>query len=392
MPVKRFGYVVLAVTMLGTASAAAFGQSLIIGNDEKQGVDQNFKPIFREPGHDTLSILDISKPDMPRITATIPLINSVVGPPTNLAITPAGDMALVANSLMPLVQGWGHRLEPDNKVFVVDLKASPPKITGTVTVGKQPSGLAISPRGDLALVANRGDGTISVLAIRGGNVLVVGTVPIGAAEDQVSAVAITPDGKHALATKPAANKVALLSIDGDKVTYDKRDLPTGIFPYNVAISPDGKLALTADNGNSGSSDGNADTVGVVDLAANPPRVIDHVTVGDSPEGLAISPKGNLAVSVQAEGSNTPPSVFYHHNGGTVAVLAIDGNKVTRVGSVTVGALPEGVAFSADGSHIYVGNFIGGDLSVLRVDGTNVTDPGQRLKLPGHPASMRAGPQ
>ncbi len=392
MSVTIFKCIILVASIFVGTVSAAFAQTLIIGNDEKQGVDQNFKPILREPGHDTLSILDISKPDTPRVIATIPLMNSVVGPPTNLAITPAGDMALVANSLMPVVQGWGHRLEPDDKVFVVDLKASPPNVIGTVKVGKQPSGLAISPQGNLALVANRGDGTLSVLAINGKNVLVAGTMPVGSAADQVSAVAITPDGRHALAAKPGANKVALLSIDGDRVTYDNRDLPTGLFPYNVAISPDGKLALTADNGAGGSSDGNSDTVGVIDLAANPPRVIDHITVGNSPEGLAISPKGNLAVSVQAEGSNTPPSVFYHHNGGTVAVLAIDGNKVTKIGSITVGALPEGVAFSADGSHIYVGNFIGGDLSVLRVDGTNVTDTGQRMKLPGHPASMRAGPQ
>jgi DNA-binding beta-propeller fold protein YncE len=385
-------YAFLALGLLGCGLTPAFGQTLIVGNDEKQGVDQNFKPILREPGHDTLSIIDISQPETPRITATIPLVNSVVGPPTNLAITPSGDIALVANSLAPVVQGWGRRLEPDDKVFVVDLKASPPKIVGTVTVGKQPSGLAINSKGDLALVANRGDGTISVLSIKGKDVLVVGTVPIGLPADQVSAVAITPDGAKALATKPAANKVALLTIDGEKVTYDKRDLPTGIFPYNVAIAPDGKLALTADNGGGGGSDGNVDTVGVIDLAANPPRVVDHVTVGDSPEGLAISPKGNLAVSVQAEGSNTPKTVFYHHDGGSVAVLAIDGDKVTKVGSVTVGALPEAVAFSADGSRIYIGNFIDGDLSVLKVDGTNVTDTGQRFKLPGHPASMRAGPQ
>ena len=392
MSVKPFRYGALAIAMLVAASAVAFGQTLIVGNDEKQGADQNFKPILREPGHDTLSILDISKPDTPRITATIPLMNSVVGPPTNLAVTPSGDIALIANSLIPVVQGWAHRLDPDDKVFVVDLKASPPNIIGTVKVGKQPSGLAIGPKGDVALVTNRGDGTLSVLAINGKNVLVTGTVPVGTATDLVSAVAITPDGKHALAAKPGANKVALLTIDGDKVSFDNRDLPTGIYPYNVVVSPDGKLALTADNGAGGSSDGNADTVGVIDLAANPPRVVDHVTVGDSPEGLAISPKGNLAVSVQAEGSNRPKTDFYHHNGGTVAVLAIDGNKVTRVGSITVGALPEGVAFSADGSHIYVGNFIDGDLSVLRVDGANVTDTGQRLKLPGHPASMRAGPQ
>jgi hypothetical protein len=229
----------LIIGLVGCGFSSAFGQTLIVGNDEKQGVDQNYKPILREPGHDTLSIIDISNPATPRITATIPLINSVVGPPTNLAVTPSGDMALVANSIAPVVQGWGRRLEPDNKVFIVDLKTKPPQIIGTVTVGKQPSGLAISPSGNLALVTNRGDGTISVLAIRGRDVLVIETVTVGAPEDQVSAVAITPDGKHALATRPAANKVALLTIDGDKVTCTKRDLPTGIFPYNVAITPTG---------------------------------------------------------------------------------------------------------------------------------------------------------
>src|SRR5207245_7637849 len=131
----------------GCTLTPAFGQALIVGNDEKQGWDENAKPIFREPGHDTLSVIDISKPATPQITATIPLINSVVGPPTNLAIHPSGEIALVANSLEPVTQGWGHRLEPDNKVFLIDLKASPPKVIGTITVGKQPSGLAISSKG-----------------------------------------------------------------------------------------------------------------------------------------------------------------------------------------------------------------------------------------------------
>jgi len=299
---------------------------------------------------------------------------------------------LVANSLEPITQGWAHRLDPDNKVFLIDLKATPPKVIGTITVGKQPSGMAISPKGDLALVTNRADGTISVLSIRGKDVLVVDTVMVGTSADQVSAVAITPDGKHALVTKPAANKIALLSIDGQKVTYDKRDLPPGIFPYNVAVTPDGKLALTVDNGNGGGSDGNAKAVSVIDLETDPPRVIDHVTVGDSPEGLAISPKGDLAVTVEARGSNMPKSSFFYHPGGAVTALKIDGKKVTNGGEVNVGALPEAVAFSPDGQYLYVGNFIDGDLSVLRIDGTQLADTGQRFKLPGHPASMRGGPQ
>jgi len=390
-----FGRTVAAVLAGGLtvwAATQAFSQVLIVGNDEKQGWDENAKPIFKEPGHDTLSVIDISKPEAPRIAATIPLINSIVGPPTNLAIHPSGEIALVANSLEPVIQGWGHRLEPDNKVFLIDLKATPPKVIGTITVGKQPSGMAISPKGDLALVANRADGTISVLSIRGKDILVVDTVTVGTATDSVSAVAITPDGKHAFAAKAAANKVALLTLDGDKVNYDKRDLPTGIFPYNVAVTPDGKLALTVDNGNGGGSDGNVKTVSVIDLEADPPRVIDHVTVGDSPEGLAISPKGDLAVSVEARGSNMPKTALFYHPTGAVTALKIDGKKVTNVGEVNVGALPEAVAFSPDGQYLYVGNFIDGDLSVLHVDGTQLADAGQRFKLPGHPASMRGGPQ
>jgi DNA-binding beta-propeller fold protein YncE len=388
---RRAAIALMAGGLGGWAISPAFGQILIVGNDEKLGWDESGKQVTLEPGHDTVSVIDTSKPDMPQVISTISLTNSIAGPPTNLAVSPSGEIALVANSLEPVTQGWVHRLDPDNKVFLIDLKASPPKVIGTINVGKQPSGLAISPKGDLALVANRADGTISVLSIRGKDVLVVDTVTIGTGTDMVSAVAITPDGKRALAVKAAANKVALLSINGGKVTYDKRDLPAGIFPYNIAVTPDGKLALTADNGNGGSSDGSVDTVSVIDLEADPPRVIDHVTVGDSPEGLAISPKGDLAITVEARGSNMKGATFYHPT-GTVTALKIDGKKVTNAGEINVGAFPEGGVFSPDGGYLYVGNFIDGDLSILKVDGTTLTDTGQRLKLPGHPASMRGGPQ
>jgi len=375
--------------LLGLLSGPAAAQLMIVGNDEKQGYDANIHPA----GHDTLSIVDMSNPAAPKITASIPLMNSIQGPPTNLAIHQSGDIALVANSVIPGPEKDGKpTLVSDDKVFVIDLKANPPKEIATVAVGKKPSGLAIAPKGDLALVCNRDDGSISVLSIKGKEVKLVDTVAVGAGPDQVSAAAIAPDGKRALAVKSAANKLAVLAIDGEKVSYDKTaDLPAGIFPYNVAITPDGKLAIVADTGNGGSSDGNADTVTVIDLEANPPRVIDHVTVGDSPEGLVISPKGNLVVTVEARGSNRPKETWYYHPGGAVTVLKIDGKKVTRVGEANVGALPEGAVFSPDGGYLYVGNFIDQDLSVFKVDGDKLTDAG-RLKLPGHPASMRAGPQ
>jgi len=98
------------------------------------------------------------------------------------------------------------------------------------------------------------------------------------------------------------------------------------------------------------------------------------------------------VTVEARGSNRSKDTWYYHPGGAVSVLRIDGKHVTRAGEVTVGVLPEGAAFSADGSYLYVGNFMDSDLSLLRVSGSQVTDTGHRFKLPGQPASMRAGPQ
>jgi DNA-binding beta-propeller fold protein YncE len=381
-----------AIIALGFFTVAANAQMMIVGNDEKITWDDAGKAIQHEPGHDTVSIVDISEPDAPRIVTTFPLINTIVGPPTNLAIHPSGEIALIANSINPEPEGSGWRNVPDDKIFVIDLKASPPKVIATVNAGKQPSGMAISAKGDMALVANRADGTLSVLSINGKEVKVVDSVNVGAAGDSVSAVAITPDGKHALAAKAAANKVALLSIDVEKVTYDKRDLPTGIFPYNLAVAPNGKIAIAVNNGAGGGSDGNVDTASVIDLEANPARVIDHVVLGDAPEGFAISPRGDFAVALLLRGSNADKKAFYYNPGGSVVALKIDGKKVTKTGEIPVGGLPEGVAFSPKGDYLYVGNFIDQDLSVLKVDGDKLTDTGKRFKLPGHPASMRAGPQ
>jgi DNA-binding beta-propeller fold protein YncE len=252
-------------------------------------------------------------------------------------------------------------------------------------VGKQPSGLDINRAGNLALVANRADNSISVLSIKGKDVKLVDTVPMG---EQVAAVAFTPDGKRALAAKFPGHKVALLEVDGQKVTYKKYDMNVGLWPYNIGVTPNGKLAISANNGNSGAADGQVDTVSVIDLEATPPRVIDHVVVGDAPEGLVISPTGEIAVAILIGGGNSAKTAWFYKRNGSVAVLKIDGKKVTKVGEVVVGGLPEGAVFSPDGKYLYVGNFLDGDLSILKVDGTKVTDTDKRLQLPGHPASMR----
>jgi len=368
---------------LNLASAKPF---MIVGNDEKVWWDDDGKTILSAPGKDTVLIVDLANPESPKIVATLPLKNSIVGPPVNVDIDPSGSVALVADSVDVTKDGDALKQVPDNKVYVIDLKASPPKLASTVTVGKQPSGLSISPSGKMALVANRGDNSISVLSLNGSEVKVTDTV---AMPDSVAHVLFTPDGKRALAVRFAAHKVSVLDIAGDKVTYNKLDLPTGLWPYNVVVTPNGKLALSNDNGGAGSSDGSVDTVSVIDLEANPPRVIDKVVVGDGPEGMAMSPKGDLAVSAILSGSNNKKAFFYKKN-GSLSILKIDGKKVTKTQDMEVGGLPEAVLFTPDGKYILAGNYMTQDFSILKVNGTKVTDTGKRFKVPGHPASARMG--
>jgi DNA-binding beta-propeller fold protein YncE len=377
------------VTMIGVVlgvTAARAAPFMIVGDDAKAGFADG-KPVVSPPGKDAILIVDVANPLDPQIVANLPLKNSVVGPPVNLAIDPTGSVAIVADSMNAVQDGGNWKQVPDNKIYVIDLKAKPARLINTIEGDKQPSGLSINPAGTLALVANRAGKSISVLSIHGTDVKLVGSVDMG---DEVSAVAFTPDGKHALASKASANKVALLDVDGEKVTYGKRDILTGLFPYNVVVSPNGAIALTADNGNGGTSDGNADAVSVIDLT-EPIHVIDHITVPDSPEGLAFSPEGNIAVSVDATGSNHPKSDWYYHPHGVVTVFGVNGKKVTRLNDVEVGALPEAVAFTPDGKYIYVGNYMDRDFSILRVDENKVTDTGKHFKVPGQPGSARMSP-
>jgi DNA-binding beta-propeller fold protein YncE len=368
----------------------ALADLMIIGNDEKVVFDAEGNRSFVAPGKDTISVVDITNREAPKILVSFPLMNSIFGPPVNLAITADERLAIVANSVDWVQDGASWKPQPDTKLYVFNLKTNPPSQVGTVEVGKQPSGLAINRAGTLALIANRADKSISVLSINGNDVKLVDTVAIG---DEVASVAFTPDGKRALATKFAAHKIALLTVEGQKVTYTKHDMPVGLWPYNIDVTPDGKIGISADNGNSGSPDGHIDTVSIIDLEAQPPRVIDRVVVGDAPEGFAISPKGDVAVAVLLGGASVAKTAWFNtKRNGSLAVLKIEGKKVTKVGEVEVGGLPEGVVFSPDGKYLYVGNYTDRDVSILKVDGSKVTDTGKKLKLPGQPASMRGRAQ
>lgn len=361
---------------------------MLVANDEKVTWDAAGKIHFLAAGNDHLMIFDIgSDPAQPRHVITIPVENSLFGPPTNLAITPDNTLALLANPMRWREQDGVWTPGPGNLLHVVDLTLQPPAMIATLEVGPQPSGMAINRAGTLALIANRADHSISVLRIRDKQVSLIGTVAV---DGHPVAVAFDADGRRAFFAKMETHTLGVLQIDGENVSYQhEADIPTGLVPYNLVITPDGTLALTVDMGHPNASDGHADTISIIDIAANPPRVTNKVVVDDAPEGLVMSPTGTHAAAIVIQGSNCDHEAWFYHRNGKVVLLKIDGAQVTRVSEIDVGALPEGAVFSPDGRYLYVGNFLDADMSVLRIDGDTLVDTDTRIALGGHPAAMRS---
>ena len=363
--------------------AAASSTDVLIGLDSKvvYGV-QGQQSVA--PGADAVLVMDISNPGHPRIRASLPLVNSLLGPPTNLQITPDGRLGLVANSVTNTQDGSAWKAVPDDKFHVIDLNATPPKLIDTVTVGKQPSGLSIARTGKLMLIANRAGKGVTVLSIEGTSVKVVADVPMG---NEVAGVAITPDGKRAFAVMNLVNKVAVLSIDGQTVTYDKAmDIPAAFNPYNIDVTPDGKHAIASSTGAGGN---NGDALTVIEATGPHPHIVALATAGRGAEGFAVLPNRKWAVTPLLLGSGDKQADWGYTRNGEAVLLSTGANgALSVVNRLPLGGLPEGLAFSADSQYVYIANYIDRDLQVFRIAGGKLVATGVVMKLPGQPASMR----
>jgi YVTN family beta-propeller protein len=377
-------WLVVTLLVVLTTAALAEAQLVVSANDNKLILVNGVATVAQNPAPDTVAIIDL-KVSPPKLVAEIDAPASVVGPPLSVAITPDESLALVT-SAMKINPSDPTKQIPDNRLAVIDLKASPPVVIAQLETGKSPAGLSINRQGTLALVANRADGTVSVFSIKGKTVSPVATVTIADDKSGVSHVAIAPDGKSALVTRDGDHKLSLLSIDDTKVEYTKRDLAAGLRPYGVDINASGAIAVVANIGLGG---GDNDTISVIDMKARPPRVIDTITVGQTPEGILFSPDGKLCAVVTMNGSNKPKDSPFFADNGKLLLYRVEGPKLTRVGEAPIGHWSQGVAFASDGRTILVQNMVEKEIQVLTWDGTSLKDSGHRIKVKGGPAGIRA---
>jgi DNA-binding beta-propeller fold protein YncE len=373
---------VLSLAALISVSSGASGQLALSANDGKAVLIDGVNSVPANPPADSVTVIDLNVTP-PKVIAEIQAPASVVGPPSSVAIARDESFALVTGATK-IDPADPKKTVPDDKLSVIDLKASPPKISGQLQAGKGAAGVSINRAGTLALVANRSEGTVSVFSIAGNTLTPVGKINLGDDKSGPSHVAITPDGKTALVTRDGDNKISVLSIDGTKVEYTKRDMSAGLRPYGLGIHPNGKVAVVA---NIGPGSGDADTISLIDLEAKPARVVHTVTVGQTPEGITLSPDGAFAAVSVMNGSNKPKNNPFFNDYGLVKVLSVKGNELVPLTEAKVGHWCQGLAWSKDNRRLLVQCMVEREIMVFDFDGKELKPAGS-IKLSAGPAAIR----
>lgn len=385
--------------LLAVGAATAEAQMAVSANDAKVKLVNGKVEVVANPPPDTVSFIDF-RASPPKVLAEINVANSVVGPPSNVAVTPKEDLVLVA-SAMKIDPADPTKTVPDDKVTVIDVtplkpgffkklvsrETPTPKIIATLQAGMGAAGVAINKAGNLALVANRAEGTVSVFTIAGMSVTPAGKVTVGGEKSGPSAVAFMPDGKSAFVTLDADNKIVILSVDGTKVEPTKRVLAAGLRPYGFDIASKGEVAVVA---NIGVGSGDADTISLIDLKLDPPRVVNTYTVGQTPEGIKMSPDGKyVAVTVMNGSNKAPDSPFYNAN-GLLQVWTRNGTQLSKAGELPIGKWCQGIAWASNSRSLLVQCMVEEEILVVRysgLTGRSLQKVGS-IKTKGGPAGIR----
>jgi DNA-binding beta-propeller fold protein YncE len=376
------------------ASPAAVCADIIVSAQDGKFVRVDGRATFPEPApSDSLVVIDAST-FPPVIKGTVEgLEHTVQGPPQAVAVTSDGKLAIVA---APTRYDYAAKKEIfDNFVQVIDIEASPPKLIGKVDVGGHTNGLSINREGTLLLAAAH-DGTVKVLGIDGKNVKLLDQVKVG--EKRLSGISFTHDGKAAIVAQRDENGAAVLSIDGVSVKLTTEKISTGVTPYAVDVSSDGKWAVIGNTGVTGMlglvgrTVGDADVVTLVDVSKRPFRAVQQISVPSTPEGVAISPDGRwIAVSCMA-GSNLTTDNVGRNKIGKLLLFEIKDGWATKANEIAGAEAAQGVVFSQDSKQVLLQMDVERAIGVFAVRDGKLVDTGERLKLAAGPVSIRSMPR
>jgi len=205
--------------------------------------------------------------------------------PQGVAIDQDNDRALVANS-------------GDGTVSVLDISPVSPTfgtVTSTLTVGSTPLAVGVVSRNGLAVATNSGSSTASLINLTTNPYTVPGTVSLGSAP---TGVGVSESLGSAIVTNTNSNSVSLFVLTGSSSTIPSG---TGVDsgPIAAAIAPDLNYAVIADS--------TANDATILNVASGTPLLLNHVTNLSAASGVDYDPV-NQVFLIQASGANIVAAV------------------------------------------------------------------------------------
>ncbi|HEX5201945.1 MAG TPA: YncE family protein [Actinoplanes sp.] len=285
-------------------------------------------------------------------------------PALPLASAAAGDAPAPAPALTR--EALAHRIASLAK----------PTVIGTIKVGNEPEGVAVSPDSATVYVANQAAKVLSVVDAGSRKVTSV------TLRNTPRFVAVSRDGKQVYVSmyendKKTGSGVAVVdAVAGRPDHY----LKTGLQPFALSVGPDGKVwvpihssgrveiytagqnkedsrivvppnphavGFSGDLQRAFTANHESNAVAVIDMKSG--KFLKAIPVSRAPHSLAVSPDGRRVVVAGYEAN---------------AANLIDAVTLKRTGPFKVGKQPQSVAFAADGEHGYVVNEGDDTVSVL----------------------------
>jgi DNA-binding beta-propeller fold protein YncE len=281
--------------------------------------------------------------------------------PAGVAIDRIRDLALIAN------QGC-------NTVSIMDINptangsANPNfgRVIGTVSVGSSPIGVAVSSRLGIAVVTNNGGGAASIVDVRTPTAAkeIVADVTVGTSPN---GVAIDDDNGVAVVANTGSNTVSVINLNllfgsSPATSLTATSVATDQQPIAVAIDPDrgtnnNGIAVVTTSAITNTSSGSSTTgsVDVIDLGAATPTKVSS-TSGSA--FLTATPTGIVfdpAVS---------PTVFYVSSSGGNSIVAFNPDSGGSTSTTQVGVNPTSLAYNYETGEILTVNSLSSTMSVV----------------------------
>lgn len=295
--------------------------------------------------------------------STMKLLKTINGSISPKSVRSSGDGVISAHNMM-----YRHSITIyDAKTFEL-LKTIPDSVSlksygfskSTSTFKGSPVEGTYSPDGKYLYVSNyamygpgynkeghdtcspsSGYDTSFVYRINRSNYEIDAIYPVGSVPKVVEA---TPDNKYVLAANWCSYTVSVISVAAQKVV---KTIKIGRYPRGIAISNDSKRAYVAEMGGS--------RIHVINLED---FTISYIPIGSNPRAIVLSP------------DNTKMYVTMNLS-GKVASWDLVANKAGK--SVKTGEAARSLAISADGSTMFVVNYLSDTMSKVRTSDMKVLE-------------------